>query len=172
MEVKENDFVLCTVKKIEGTTVFMTLDDSNLTGSIVFSEIAAGRIRNIREYVVPNKKIVCKVLKISKGNIELSFRRVPAKERDFVLDKHKKEATLKSMLKTITKNPESILQKIKEKYETPDFLEQARQDKKIIEQFLNKEESEKLLKILSEKSDKPKEAKKIFILSSTMPSGL
>jgi len=55
MEIKEGDLVIATVKKIEGTTVFVEIEDSEIKGSIVFSEIAAGRIRNIREYVVPNK---------------------------------------------------------------------------------------------------------------------
>ena len=62
MGIKTDDLILCTVKKIEGTTVFVDLGDS-IHGTIVFSEIAAGRIRNIREYAIPGKKIVCKVLK-------------------------------------------------------------------------------------------------------------
>ena len=77
----EGDIILCTVEKIEGISVFVTIDKGG-TGSIVTSEIAPGRIRNLRDYVVPNKKIVCKVLKVDpNGHVHLSLRRVTAKER-------------------------------------------------------------------------------------------
>ena len=63
MELKEDEIVMCTVKSIEGTTVFLEIE-SNGTGSMAMSEVAAGRIRNLREYVFPKKKVVCKILKI------------------------------------------------------------------------------------------------------------
>jgi len=169
--IKEDDVVLCTVKKIEKTNVFVSIE-GNREGSIVMSEIAAGRIRNLREYVVPNKKIVCKVLKISNNNIQLTLRRVTGKERESAMDRHKKEKTLTSMLKTITSSPNKIIEKIKQKYTIPEFLEEARESTKIIESFLNKEESAKLSKILEEKKEKDKIVKKTFTLKSTSPSGL
>ena len=85
--MKEEDLVLCTVTKIEGTTVFVNIE-GNGQGTIIFPEIAAGRIRNIREYVVPNKKIVCKILQIFEGHPQLSLRRVTSKEKQEVLEKH------------------------------------------------------------------------------------
>ena len=94
MEIKEDDVVLCTVKKIQKTTVFVDVEGDG-EGSIVMSEIAAGRIRNLREYVTPNKKIVCKVLRFINGHPQLSLRRVTAGERDTVLNRHKKEKTFK-----------------------------------------------------------------------------
>ncbi len=75
MELTEGSLVLCTVKKIEKTNIFLDIDGYG-EGSMVLSEVAAGRIRNLREYVFPNKKIVCKILNIDKGHIELSLRRV------------------------------------------------------------------------------------------------
>ena len=91
MELEEGDNVLCTVKRISGTTVFAHIEDDG-EGTIITSEIAPGRIRNLREYVVPGKKIVCKVLSIDKsGNIHLSLRRVSDKEKREVLDREKKE---------------------------------------------------------------------------------
>src|ERR1041384_2782866 len=106
MELKQDELVLCTVKKIEGTTVFVTIEEYGLEGTIVFSEIAAGRIRNIREYAVPNKKIVCKVFKIQPDHIELSFRRVTGAERDSLIERFRQESTFKTMLKQIVKNPD------------------------------------------------------------------
>jgi len=64
--LKEGDNVLCTVEKIVGTTVFVKIEDNGGGGSIIVSEIAPGRIRNLRDYVVPNKKIVCKVLRMER----------------------------------------------------------------------------------------------------------
>ena len=82
MELREDDVVMCTVKEIEGTTVFLEIE-GNGTGTMVMSEVAAGRIRNLREYVFPKKKVVCKVFKIANGgHIELSLRRVTGKERE------------------------------------------------------------------------------------------
>ena len=81
MRLEVGDKVLCTVDRIVGTAVFVRIDNSNIEGEIIMSEVAPGRIRNIRDYVVPKKKIVCKVLRISSsGNIDLSLRRVTQKE--------------------------------------------------------------------------------------------
>ena len=76
MELEEGDVVLCTVERIVGTIVFVRIKGDG-EGSITMSEIAPGRIRNLRDYVVPKKKIVCKVLRISPNrNTDLSLRRV------------------------------------------------------------------------------------------------
>jgi len=75
MELEQGDLVLCTVERIEKTIVFVKVlvGNEEIDGSIITSEIAPGRIRNIRDYVVPKKRIVCKVLRISQNkNIELS----------------------------------------------------------------------------------------------------
>ena len=82
-ELEQGDVVLCTVEKINGTIVFVNIDDLNKQGSIILSEIAPGRIRNLRDYVVPKKKIVCKVLReTDRGDLHLSLRRVTQKEQD------------------------------------------------------------------------------------------
>lgn len=177
MALKIDDLVLCTVNKIEGTTVFVTIESFSENspspqGTIVFSEIAAGRIRNIREHVVPNKKIVCKIQKIYPDHIELSFRRVTASERDSIMEKFKQEQTFKTMLKNAVKNPEDSMKKIKDKLPISDFLTQVKENPKIIQEFFNKEESEKLVKILAEKKEKAKIAKTTIILKSDSNSGI
>ncbi len=169
--LKEDDIVLCIVKKIEGATVFVEIE-GNGSGTIVLSEIAAGRIRNLRDYVSPNKRIVCKVLKISPANIELSLRRVTAGEREEALEADKKEKTLASILKTIVSNPKEIIEKIKESHSISDFLEEAREIPKLLEEFLTKEQAEKLSSLLSQKKEKEKSIKRTFNLSSNSPRGL
>jgi translation initiation factor 2 alpha subunit (eIF-2alpha) len=171
MEIKEDDIIMCTVKKMEGTTVFVDIDNGG-EGSIVMSEIAAGRIRNIRDYVSPGKKIVCKVLKITKGHIELSLRRVTTKEKDEIKEKHEKERTLLGMLKAATKKPEEILKKIKEVYEAKDFIEEARTTPQIAEKFMPKSEAQTFTKILSEKKEKEKIVKKNIAIKSFSSAGI
>ena len=171
MKLKEDDLVLCTVKKVEGTTIFVDIEGNGL-GSIVFSEIAAGRIRNIRDYVYPNKKIVCKVLKVYPDHAELSFRRVTAKERESVLEENKKEKTFLGILKAISSTPQEIIENIKSSYLISEFLEEIKTDAKLIEKYFSKKEAELLSKILSEKREKEKVVKKTFILKSFSPSGL
>ena len=94
MELEVGDIVLCTVDKIVGTTVFVKIEGDG-EGSIVVSEIAPGRIRNLRDYVVPKKKIVCKVLRISEKNVELSLRRVSLKEKKERMEQLKQEKSNK-----------------------------------------------------------------------------
>jgi len=171
MNLKEDDVVMCTVKKIEGTTVFVDIE-GNGEGNIVMSEVAAGRIRNLRDYIVIGKKIVCKILKISGAHIELSLRRVTTKEKDEIKEKYEKERNLLSMLKTSTKKPEDIIKKIKEDYEAMDFLEEAKADPKIVEKYLPKSEAAAFSKILAEKKDKEKIIKKIIAIKSLSPSGI
>ena len=49
-----NDFVICTVKNILHHSVFVNLDEyNNLEGLVHISEIAPGRIRNIRDFLKP-----------------------------------------------------------------------------------------------------------------------
>ena len=171
MEIKENDIVMCTVKSIEGTTVFVQIEEDG-QGSIVFSEIAAGRIRNIREYVYPNKKIVCKVIKIYPDHTELSLRRVTGKEREEIQDRFKKEKTFTSMLKAIVKDADQIITKIKNEFELWDFYDKIREDGKILEKFMKKIDSEAIIKLLDEKKDRNKIVKKIIILKSFSGSGI
>ncbi|HLF54062.1 MAG TPA: S1 RNA-binding domain-containing protein [Candidatus Nanoarchaeia archaeon] len=171
MELKEDDIVMCTVKKIEGATVFVDIEE-NGEGSIVMSEIAAGRIRNIRDYVILGKKIVCKILKAAKGHIELSLRRVTSKEKEEIKEKYEKERNLLSMLKASVKTPEEIFKKIKLEYDAQKFLEEARTNPSILENFIPKSELSAFSKILAEKKEKEKVIKKNIMIKSFSPEGI
>lgn len=171
MILTEGSLVLCTVKKIEKTNIFLELENGE-EGSMVLSEVVAGRIRNLREYISPNKKIVCKVLSTENNQIQLSLRRVTAKERESVLERYKKENRLLSILKTVVKNPEEIIAKIKERHDLSDFLEEAKTSPAILKKFFNDSEILKLSTLLKEKAEKDKIVKKTFKLSSVSPSGL
>src|SRR3972149_8604000 len=144
MSLEEGDIVLCTVDRIVGTTVFVHIE-GNGEGSIVFSEVAPGRIRNIRDYVVPKKKIVCKVLRISNsGHIDLSLRRVSQKESKEVREKAKEEQSYEKILKSILKDKgDKIITKIKQGNNLFDFLEEAKKNSKELEEVVGKEDAQK-----------------------------
>ncbi|MEK6890112.1 MAG: hypothetical protein AABW82_04050 [Nanoarchaeota archaeon] len=171
MQLKVSDIVLCTVKSVEGASVFLQIEDHGV-GSMAMSEVAAGRIRNIREYVTPNKKVVCKVLSIDKDHVQLSLRRVMGKEREQALENYKKERNLISIFKTFTKEPEKKIKDIKAKYTVLEFIEESRKNKKMLEEFFTKPEVEKLIPLLEEKETREKEVKKVFTLKSLSSNGI
>jgi len=171
VELNEGDVVMCVVRKVEGTTVFLHVENDG-DGTMSFSEVSAGRIRNLREYVSVGRRIVCKVLRISKGHTELSLRRVTSGERDAVLEKHKKEGTLRSILKSSVDGFEKVLEKIKKEFDISEFFEKIKEDAKILEKFLSKEAAAKVAKIFAEKEGKEKVVARKFILKSDSPSGV
>jgi len=88
-----NDIVVCTVKKIYGNSTFVYLTEYEKEGILTISEIAAGRIRNLRDHVVEDKTIICKVLRVNEKQkrIEVSLRRVPLPVMKNKLEEIKKE---------------------------------------------------------------------------------
>jgi translation initiation factor 2 alpha subunit (eIF-2alpha) len=173
MNLEVGDLVLCTVDRIVGTVVFVKIENDG-EGSIVTSEIAPGRIRNLRDYVVPKKKIVCKVLRISSGgNIELSLRRVSLKEKKEVIEMGKQDKSYSSILKGILGDrAEEIINKIKERENIPEFLQHAKENPKLLEEFIDKKSAEKILEILNSQKQKKKEIKKEILFSTTRPDGI
>ena len=171
MSLKVGDIMLCTVKKIEPALVLVEIE-GNGEGAIVMSEIAAGRIRNLREHVAQNKKIVCKILSINENRVQLSLRRVTSGEREEALNKYQKEKTFTAMLKAITKNSEEIIKNIKKEYDIGEFYEEIKNNSKILDKFFSKKEAEQISKILTEKENTIKQVKKTFIVRTLSDSGL
>ncbi len=172
MSLKEDDIVMCTVKSIEGAIVFLYIED-NGEGSMPLSEVAAGRIRNLREYISPNKKIVCKILHIAHdGHIQLSLRRVTGKERESMQKLYKKEKNFLNMLKATCENPKASIAKIKESYSLEEFFDLARENPSLLSQFFPPEEVKKITKLLTEKKDKEKIVKREIILKTNSENGI
>ena len=164
---------MCTVDRIVGTVVFVKIEE-NGEGSIIMSEIAPGRIRNIRDYVVPKKKIVCKVLRISKtGHIDLSLRRVSQKESKEVKRKTEEEKNYAKILKNMLKEEaDNIIKKIKEKNNFYDFFQEAKENPKELEKIIGKTEAQKIIDILKTQKKKKATIKKEIRMSTTNPDGL
>ena len=171
-ELEENQIVLCTVEKIIGTTIFVKIDGGE-DGTITTSEIAPGRIRNLRDYVEPGRKIVCKILSIKDNKIHLSLRRVKQNERKELLDKISKEKSYLAILKIVLENnAEKTIEEITKDYSITEFFEKIKESAKLLEKYIDKNNAEKIIKILESKKDKPKEIKYIFQLSNSESNGI
>jgi len=175
LQLEEGQIVLCTVTKIVGTIVFVKIEEYGYEGTISFAEIFPGKIRNIRDFVFPGKKIVCKVLRLSQNVIELSLRRVKVNERNDFNESFKKEKSYLAMLRTILGEEQStkIVEKIKsEEKSLYDFFESARENNKLLEKYLNKEQTEKITSILKEKKTKEALISQRFSLSTKAANGI
>src|SRR3990167_8757067 len=173
MTLEQGEVVLCTVDRIVGTTVFVHIE-GNREGSIVMSEIAPGRIRNIRDYVVPKKKIVCKVLRILGDRIDLSLRRVTQKEQKEVKEIYNQEKSYESILKSVLgERAQGIIEAISKNSRIYDFLNEAKENPKKLEEFIGKEDAKKVLDIINvQQKNRKVVLKKEILLTTTDPDGI
>ena len=175
-EFEPEDIVICTVEKIVGTVIFVKIHDEEkeIEGSIVTSEIAPGRIRNLRDYVVPKKKIVCKVLRITpKGNVELSLRRVTPKDKKDALEKERQEKSYTSILKSVlAEKTEEAIKKIREEENIYDFFQDVKNKPEVLENIVGEKDSKKIIEILKSQKQKKASIKKEMIVSASQPNGI
>ena len=170
---KEDEVVLCTVIKIDGSGVFVNIEEYNVEGHIILAEISPGRIRNIREFVSVGKKIVCKVLRKKDTNLELSLRRVSAKERDIILDYYKKERIFASILKSVVgENANELVLKIKSKEDLSQIVDSLKSNPEVLKKYLTAKEFEKLKEILSQKKESDKVVQKKITVKSDKENGI
>ncbi len=103
---EEDELVFCTVTQIQYNSVFVKLDEYDKQGMIHISEISPGRIRNIRDFVKENKKIVCTVLRINKerGYIDVSLRRVTESQKRSKISEIQQEQKAEKILEVIAKD--------------------------------------------------------------------
>jgi len=176
MEIKkleEGDLVWGTVDRIMGTVVFVKIDDYSEEGTIIESEITSGRVKNIRDYVVPKKRVVCKVIRVSGDRIDLSMRRVSAKEQKELKDLEEKERNSSSILKTVLgQKALQVISEIKKKEKIFKFLEEAKENSKNLENLVGKEEAKKIIEILKNQKQKKQEVKKEILMNTQQPDGI
>ncbi len=152
MEYQEGDLTLCTVDKIENNITFVHLPNGT-KGTIVSSEIAPGRIKQMRAYVVPNKIIVCKVLNVSQNNLHLSLRRVNAKEKKEIMQEYKQVLAIKSGMKQLLKDDyEKTKEKIQKDYNSvEEFAKEARKDLELVSKYISKKSIDQILKLFEKR---------------------
>lgn len=120
-----NEFVKCTVKKIYGNSVFVTIDEYEKEGVLTISEIAPGRIRNLRDHVTEDKVIICKVLRVdaNANRIDVSLRRVSITVMKDKLEEIKKEEYSDKIYTDVAKILETTKEELFEKTYEPIFDE-------------------------------------------------
>src|SRR3989344_2944200 len=111
------EIVICTVKKILPHAIFVDLDEYGNEAMIHISEVAPGRIRNIRDFVREGKKVICRVLNLdkTKGYIDLSLRRVTQVQRTTKNNQYKQEQKSEKILEDAAKSLKTDLKAIYEK---------------------------------------------------------
>ena len=103
---EEGEMVKCTVTSVQSHSVFALIDEYKITGMIHISEVAPGRIRNIRDYVLEGRSIICKVLRVNaeRGHVDLSLRRVSESQRRNKINELKKEKLAGKLLEVVAGN--------------------------------------------------------------------
>jgi translation initiation factor 2 subunit 1 len=122
---EEDEIILCKVTKLYPNSVFVELLEYGKQGMIHISEIAPGRIRNLRDYVSAGRQIVCKVLRLDRerGHIDLSLRRVNSNQRKEKLEEIKQELKAESLVKSIAKRIKKPVEPIYKQLSGPVFSE-------------------------------------------------
>jgi len=102
---EDSETVICTVTSVQHHSVFVRVDEYDLSGMIHISEIAPGRIRNIRDYVTESKVIVCKVLRVNpeRGHVDLSLRRITETQRRNKVNEVKQEQKAEKIIEFVSK---------------------------------------------------------------------
>jgi len=150
--MEEGDLILCKVKEVTNTITFVEMPNGQ-EGTIISSEIAAGRIKLMRQYVVPNKQVVCKVLRIEGDHAHLSLRRVTSKEKKEVMQKFKQSQAIGIAFKQILKEKEEeITEKIFNNFENlSEFAASVRTNPKLLEDYIPQEYQEAIEKAINKK---------------------
>jgi len=115
------EFVVCTVKHVTDFGAYVELEEfEGKEGFIHISEIKAGWVKYVRDYVREGQKIVCKVLNVdtSRGHIDLSLKDVNEHQRRAKIQEWKNEQKAAKWLQFVaeeTKIEEKNLRALHEK---------------------------------------------------------
>ncbi|MCW4017489.1 MAG: translation initiation factor IF-2 subunit alpha [Candidatus Bathyarchaeota archaeon] len=100
---ESGDLVVATLENVTDYGAYAKLDEYSKRGLLHVSEINSSRIRNIRDFVHENQKMVLKVLRVNaeKGHVDLSLRRVTKRERIEKIKSWKKERKADALLRGV-----------------------------------------------------------------------
>jgi translation initiation factor 2 subunit 1 len=132
------DLVIATIENVTDYGAYAKLDEYGKRGLLHVSEISSSWIRNIRDFVRENQKMVLKVLRVDleKNHIDLSLRRVTKRERIEKIKSWKKDRKADALMRGVAEKmgmlPEELYQKagalIEEEYGLYDGLEKVAKD--------------------------------------------
>jgi len=184
---KKGDLVLGTVKEISNILVKVELDEyENAYGVIPIDELSHKRIRNIREVVDLNKKVVCLVLDSDDANrlATLSLKRVSEGQRKMKLYQYKREQTAYNILKIFSQKENLPMDKL-EKDVIQKILDQGKllyqvweevyiEGKNVLKKYkIPKKYIDSLYNLIKEQFRVPKYIKKGYIEMYTLaPDGI
>jgi translation initiation factor 2 subunit 1 len=97
------DLVIATIETVTDYGAYAKLDEYSKRGLLHVSEISSSWIRNIRDFVRENQKMVLKVLRVDpeKGHVDLSLRRVTKRERIEKIKSWKKERKADALMRGV-----------------------------------------------------------------------
>ncbi len=95
--------VIATIENVTDYGAYAKLDEYGKRGLLHVSEISSSWIRNIRDFVRENQKMVLKVLRVDpeKGHVDLSLRRVTKRERIEKIKSWKKDRKADALLRGV-----------------------------------------------------------------------
>lgn len=98
------ELVVATVQRVTGYGAYVSLEEYQKEGLLHISEISSRWVRNIRNHVRERQKVVLQVNRIDKtrGQIDLSLRRVSGDERRKKLENWKKDRRAETLLKSVS----------------------------------------------------------------------
>jgi len=103
---EEDDFVVCTVRRVTDFGAFVELDEyARKEGLIHISDVASGWVKYIRDHVREGQKIVCKVLNVDqvKHHIDLSLKDVNEHQRREKIQQWKNEQKAEKWIQYVAK---------------------------------------------------------------------
>ncbi len=182
---ESDELVFCTVTSVQSHSVFVKLEEYGIGGMIHISEVAPGRIRNIRDFVVENKPVVCKVTSINqeRGHIDLSLRRVTESQRRAKINAVKQQQKAEKIVELIAKQLSIPIQDLYDQVEEKTagrfpslfeaFIAMAKGDLSIAELNLPKQVSDALGEAVMQRIKPPVvEIKGKLKLTSYEPDGV
>lgn len=119
---EEGDLVVGTVQKVLGYGAFAKLEEyEGKEAFIHISEVSSGWVKNIRDYVRENQKIVARVLRVNpkKGHIDASLKRIREDQRTRRMQQWKIEQKAEKLLEISAK---SINKTLDEAYDEVGYL--------------------------------------------------
>jgi translation initiation factor 2 subunit 1 len=109
---QEGDLIVATVHKVLNYGAFAKLEEyPGEEAFIHISEVSAGWVKNIRDYVRENQKIVARVLRVNpkKGHVDVSMKRIREDQRTRKIQQWKIEQKAEKLLEFAAKSLEKDL---------------------------------------------------------------
>jgi len=150
-----DELVICTVDVVKNFGVTVTLNEyPGRTGFIHISEVAAGWVKYIRDFVREKQKVVCKALRVrpDRDQIDLSLKRVNEHQRRDTIQTWKNEQKAERLFDIVAKRADmtaeasrkELLEDLIDTYgDLYPAFEQAAMDSDIFEEDMTGESGER-----------------------------